>query len=84
MNIIDEASRFLVALVFKEGDELGNLTTMNFIEAVRINWFRFAKEQLLFAWIQKVHSKIMSFESGAQLEALKFKWRQVRHIGKLE
>ena len=42
VNIIDEASRFHVALVLKEGNELGKLTTMDCIEAVRKNWFRFA------------------------------------------
>ena len=44
MNIIDEASRFHVALVLKEGEpfELGSLTAMDYIEAVRMNWFRFA------------------------------------------
>ena len=44
VNIIDEASRFHVALVLKEGEpsELGNLTAMDYIEAVRMNWFRFA------------------------------------------
>ena len=45
VNIIDEASRFPVALVLKEGEpsELGNLTAMDYIEAVRMNWFRFAR-----------------------------------------
>ena len=45
VNIIDEASRFHVALVLKEGEpsELGNLTAMDNIEAVRMNWFRFAR-----------------------------------------
>ena len=45
MNIIDEASRFHVALVLKEGEpsELGHLTAMDCIEAVRMNWFRFAR-----------------------------------------
>ena len=43
MNIIDEASRFHVALVLKESDELGNLTAMDYVEAVRLNWFLFAK-----------------------------------------
>ena len=42
VNIIDEASRFHVALVLKEGEpsELGNLTA---IEAVLLSWFRFAR-----------------------------------------
>ena len=31
-----------------------------------------------------MRSNLTSFESGAPLEALKFKWRLVRHIGKLE
>ena len=31
VNIIDETSRFHVALVLKEGDELGNLTAADFI-----------------------------------------------------
>ena len=45
VNIIDEASRFHVALVLKEGEpsELGNLTAMDNIEAVRMNGFRFAR-----------------------------------------
>ena len=45
VNIIDEASRFHIALVLKEGgpSELGNLTAMDNIEAVRLNWFRFAR-----------------------------------------
>ena len=47
VNIIDEASRFHVALVLKEADpsELGNLTAMDYIyiEAVRMKWFRFAR-----------------------------------------
>ena len=82
VNIIDEASRFNVAVVLKEGDDLGNLTAMDYIEAVWMNWFRFARHQLSFAWILKVLSNLMSFESGVQLEASKLKWRQVRHIGK--
>ena len=45
VNIIDEALRFDVAFVLKEGEpsELGNLTAMDYIEAVRMNWFRFAR-----------------------------------------
>ena len=45
MNIIDEASGFHVALVLTEGEpsDLGNLTAMDYIEAVRMNWFRFAR-----------------------------------------
>ena len=43
VNTLDEASRFHVALVLKEGDELGSLTAMDYIEAVRLNWFRFAR-----------------------------------------
>ena len=42
VNIIDEASRFHVALVLKEGDELGNLIAMDQIEAVRMDWFCYA------------------------------------------
>ena len=86
MNIIDEASRFHVALVLKEGEpsELGNMTAMEFIDAVRKNWFRSARAPAVIRMDSEVHSNLMSFESGAQLEALKFKWRQVRHIGKLE
>ena len=34
---------FHVALVLNQGDELGNLTAMDYIEAVRMNWFRFAR-----------------------------------------
>ena len=45
VNIIDEASRFHAALVPKEDEpsELGNLTAMDYIEAVRMNLFRFAR-----------------------------------------
>ena len=45
VNIIGEASRFHVALVFKEGEpsELGNLTAMDYIEAVRKKWVPFCK-----------------------------------------
>ena len=45
VNIIDEASRFHVALVLKEGEpsELGNLTAMDYIEAVRTKWFPSAR-----------------------------------------
>ena len=46
-NIIDEASRFHVALVLKEGDELGNLTATDYIEGVLMNWFRFARAPAL-------------------------------------
>ena len=48
VNIIDEASRFHVALVLKEGNELGNLTTMDCIEAVRWKWFLFAPAPAVF------------------------------------
>ena len=86
VNIIDEASRSHVALVLKEGEpsELGNLTAMDYNEAARMNWFRLQGRQLSFAWTRKVRSNLTSFESGALLEALKFKWRLVRHFGKLE
>ena len=85
-NIIDEASFFHVALVLMEGEpsELGNLTAMDYIEAVRMNWFLLQGRQLSFAWTLNVRSNLTSFESGAPLEALKFKWRLVRHVGKLE
>ena len=45
VNIIDEASSFHVALVLTESEpsELGKLTTMDYIEAVRMNWIRFAR-----------------------------------------
>ena len=45
VNIVDEASRFHVALVLKGGEmsELENLTAMDYVEAVRMNWFRFAR-----------------------------------------
>ena len=86
MNIIDEASRFHVALVLKDGEpsELGNLTAMDYIEAVRMNWFRFARAPPVTRVDSEVRSNLTSFESCAPLEALKFKWRLVRHIGKLE
>ena len=84
VNIMDEASRVHVALVLKEGEDLGSLTAMDYIEAVRMNCFRFARAPAAIRVDSEGHSNIMSFESGAQLKALKFKWRQVRHIGKLE
>ena len=74
VNIIDEVSRFHVALVLKEVNWLGNLTTMDYIEAVQKNWFRFARAPAVVAWILKVYSNLMSFEIGVQLEALKFEW----------
>ena len=44
VNITEEASGFHVALVLKEGEpsDLGNLTAMDYIEALRMNWLRFA------------------------------------------
>ena len=86
VNIIDEASRFHVALVLKEGEpsELGNLTAMDYIEAVRMNWFRFARAPAAIQVDSEGAFNLTSFESGALLEPLKFKWRLVRHIGKLE
>ena len=85
VNIIDEAPCFHLALVVKESEpsELGNLTAVDYIEAVRIGSVLEGR-QLSFAWIRKVRSNLTSFESGALLEALKFIWRLVRHIGKLE
>ena len=59
VDIIDEASRFHVA---------ENLTAMDHIEAVRMNWFRFARRQLSSAWTRKVLSNLMSFESGRGIE----------------
>ena len=47
VHIIDETSGFHVARVFKEGDELGNLRATDYIEAVRMNWFRFARAPAL-------------------------------------
>ena len=47
MNIVNEAARFHVALVLKEGDELGNLTATDYIWAVRVNWYRFARAPTL-------------------------------------
>ena len=86
VNIIDEAPRFHVAFVLKEGEpsELGNLTAMDDIEAVRMNWFRFARAPAVIRVDSEGRSILTSLESGAPLEALKFKWRLVRHIGKLE
>ena len=72
MNILDEASRFHVTLVLKEGDELGTLTAMDYIEAVRMNRFRFATARHPRGF-RRWHSNLMSFESGVQLETLKFK-----------
>ena len=74
MNIIDEASRFHVELVLKEGEpsELGNLTAMDYIEAVRMNGFRFTWAPAVIR-VDSDGSNLTSFESGALLEALKFK-----------
>ena len=47
MNILDECSGFHVARVFKEGDELGNLRATDYIEAVSMDWFRFARAPAL-------------------------------------
>ena len=84
VNIIDEASRFHVVLILKEGDGLGILTTTDYIEAVRMNRFRFARAPAVFRADCEARSNLMSFESCVQLEALKFKWRQARHSGKLK
>ena len=75
VNIVDETSRFHVVLDLKEEEpsELGNLTVMDYIEAVRMIWFRFAGRQLSSAWTRMVRSNLTSFESGASLETLKFK-----------
>ena len=40
--------------------------------------------QLPLVWTRKVRSNLTSFESGALLEPLKFKWRLVRHISKFQ
>ena len=86
VNIIDEASRFHVALFLKESElsELGNLTAMD--SSKLSEWISSVLQgrQLSFGWTRKVRSNLTSFESGALLGALKFKWRLVRHIGKLE
>ena len=65
VNIINEASRFHVALVRKkiEPSELGNLTAMDFLQG----------RQLSSAWTRKVRSNLTSFECGVPLEVLKFK-----------
>ena len=47
VNVINEASRFHVAPVLKEGDELGHLTATDYIDGVRMNWFRFARAPTL-------------------------------------
>ena len=44
VNIIDEASRFHVARVLEEGDELGNLTVMDNIEAIPAEKVSFCKD----------------------------------------
>ena len=86
VNIIDETSRFHVACVLKESEssELGNWTAMDYIEAVRINWFRFARAPAVIRVDSEGAFKLMSFESGVLLGALKFKWQQTKHISKLE
>ena len=43
VNIIDDALMFHVALVLEEGNELGNLTTMDCIEAVPDELVSFCK-----------------------------------------
>ena len=75
MNIIDEASRFHVALVLKEGEpsELGNLTVMDYIEAVRMNWFRFARVPA-----------VVRVDSGSAFKSHEFlEWCAARCIGVL-
>ena len=70
VNNIDEDSGFHVALVLMEGEpsDLGNLTAMDLHQAVRMNWFRFARARAV----------IRVDLDGA------FKSRLVRHVGKLE
>ena len=83
VNIIDEASRFQVALALKEGDELGNLTATDFIEAVLVNWFRFARALAVIR--EDSEGALKSHEFRVVCSArLKSKWRQARHTGKLE
>ena len=46
--------------------------------------FLFAKKhQLSSAWTPKMHSNLMSLESGAPLDALNFQWRQMTQNGKI-
>ena len=77
VNIIDDALMFHVALVLEEGNELGNLTTMDCIEAVRMNWFRFARAPA-----------VIRVDSEGAFKSHEFReWcaaRQVKRIGKLE
>ena len=70
VNTIDEGSRFHVALVLIEIEEIGNLTTMDYIEAVRMNWFRFAKAPVVI----RVDSE-NAFKSHESLE-----WCAARRI----
>ena len=70
VNIIDEASRFHVALVLEEGNELGNLTTMDYMEAVRMSWFRFARAPA-----------VIRVDSEGAFESLEFReWCAARGI----
>ena len=86
VNIIDEASRVHVALVLKEGEpsQLGNLTAMDYIEAVRMNWFRFARAPAVIRVDSEGAFKSHEFREWCAVRGIKFKWRLVRHTGKLE
>ena len=86
VNIIDEASRFHVALVLKEGEpsELGNLTAMDHIEAVRMNWFRFARATAVVRVDSEGAFKSHEFRKWCAARGIEVQMRLVRHIGKLE
>ena len=66
VNIIDEASRFHVALVLKEGDELLKLDSYGLHRGCPCEiGFGLQRHQLLSVWFLKALSNLMSFESGA-------------------
>ena len=84
VNIIDEASRFHVALVLKEGEpsKLGNMTAMDLIEAVRMNWFRFARAPAVIRVDSERCVQISRVSSVARRRGIEV--QMARYIGKLE
>ena len=84
MRIIDEASRFHLALVLREGDELGNLTEMDYIEAVRMDWFRLARAPAFFRVDSEGPFKSHEFPEWCAARGIEVQMKQARRMGKSE
>ena len=86
VNIINEASQFHVALVRKkiEPSELGNLTAMDNIEAVRMNSFRFTRAPAVIRVDSKGAFKSHEFRVWCAARGIEVQIALVEHIGKLD